>query len=152
QGDADEAALRTSTTDVEGIQAQIAKKTIRAPFAGRLGIKSVNVGQYLNPGAPVAVLETFEDVHVDFTVPQQRLADLKVGLPVRITVGGDAGAPLEGKIAAVDPTVDAATRTAKLRVDVVDKEDTLRPGMFVAVDVLMPTRSNAVVVPATAVV
>jgi membrane fusion protein (multidrug efflux system) len=152
QADADDAALRTSITDVEGIRAQIAKKTVRAPFAGRLGIKSVNVGQYLNPGAPIAVLGTFEDVHVDFTVPQQRLADVKVGLPVRITVGGDAGKPLEGKIAAADPTVDAATRTVKLRADVVDKEGTLRPGMFVAVDVVLPTRSNAVVVPATAVV
>lgn len=152
QADQDEAALRTSTTDAEGIQAQIAKKTIRAPFAGKLGIKSVVVGQYLNPGAPVAVLETFEDVHVDFTVPQQRLGDVKVGLPVRITVGGDGGASLEGKIAAVDPTIDATTRTVKLRADVADKEDALRPGMFVAVDIMLPTKSEAVVVPATALV
>lgn len=152
QADQDEAALRTSTTDVEGIQAQIAKKTIRAPFAGRLGLKSVNVGQYLNPGAPVATIETFEDVHVDFTVPQQRLSEVKVGLPVRITVGGDGGAPLEGKIAALDPNVDAATRTVKLRADVVDKEDALRPGMFVAVDVVLPQKSDAVVVPVTAVI
>lgn len=152
QADQDDAALRTSTTDAEGIQAQIAKKTIRAPFAGKLGIKSVVVGQYLNPGAPVAVLETFEDVHVDFTLPQQRLADVRVGLPVRITVGGDGGAPFEGKIAALDPTVDAATRTVKLRADVVDKDNALRAGMFVAVDVVLPTRADAVVVPATAVV
>lgn len=152
QADQDDAALRTSTTDAEGIQAQIAKKTIRAPFAGKLGIKSVVVGQYLNPGAPVAVLETFEDVHVDFTLPQQRLADVRVGLPVRITVGGDGGAPFEGKIAALDPTVDAATRTVKLRADIVDKDNALRAGMFVAVDVVLPTRADAVVVPATAVV
>lgn len=152
QADQDDATLRTSTTDVEGIQAQIAKKTLRAPFAGRLGIKSVVVGQYLNPGAPVAVLETFEDVHVDFTVPQQRLGDMKVGLPVRITVGGDGGAPFEGKIAALDPTVDSATRTVKLRADVVDKDNALRAGMFVAVDVVLPQRADAVVVPATAVV
>jgi len=91
-------------------------------------------------------------VHVDFTVPQQRLADVKVGVPVRISVGGDGGAPLEGKIAAVDPTVDSTTRTVKLRADVIDKEETLRPGMFVAVDIMLPTKSDAVVVPATAVV
>lgn len=151
QGDADDAAMRTASTEVEGIQAQIAKKTIRAPFAGRLGIKSVNVGQYLNPGAPVATLETFEDVHVDFTVPQQRLSEVKVGLPVRITLGGDAGAALEGKIAAVDPNVDSSTRTVKLRADVVDKDEALRPGMFVSVDVVLPQRADAVVVPATAV-
>lgn len=152
QADADESTLRSATSDVEAIQAQIAKKTIRAPFAGRLGIRSVNLGQYLNPGTPVTVLETFEAVHVDFTVPQQRLADVKVGMPVRVTVGAEGGAPLEGSIAAVDPNVDAATRTIKLRADVVDKEEKLRPGMFVEVEVILPQTTAAVAVPATAIV
>lgn len=152
QGDADESSLRGATSDVEAIQAQIAKKTIRAPFAGRLGIRAVNVGQYLNPGTPVTVLETFEAVHVDFTLPQQRLADVNVGMPVRVTIGGEGGAPLEGKIAAVDPTVDPATRTVKLRADVSDEGEKLRPGMFVAVDVVLPETTAAVAVPATAIV
>jgi membrane fusion protein (multidrug efflux system) len=152
QGDADESSLRSAAGDVEAIQAQIAKKTVRAPFAGRLGMRSVNVGQYLNPGTPVTVLETFEAVHVDFTLPQQRLADVKVGMPVRVALGADGGAPLAGKLAAVDPTVDAATRTVKLRADVADEDERLRPGMFVEVEVILPQTTAAVSVPATAIV
>lgn len=91
-------------------------------------------------------------MHVDFTVPQQRLADVKVGAPIRVVLSGDGGAPLEGKIAAVDPNVDASTRTVKLRADVDDKDEVLRPGMFVSVEVVLPQRAEAVVVPATAIV
>jgi membrane fusion protein, multidrug efflux system len=152
QLDADEAALRTATTDVEGLQAQIAKKTIRAPFSGKLGIRSVNLGQYLQPGTPVTVLETIDAVHVDFTLPQQRLADVAVGQPVRISVEGTSIAAVDGTIAAVDPTVDATTRTIKLRADVTNKTEGLRPGMFVQVAVIMPDKRKAVTVPATAVV
>lgn len=161
QLDADDSSLRTSTTDVETIQAQIAKKTIRAPFGGKLGIRSVNLGQYLQPGTPIAVLETEENVKVDFTLPQQRLAEVKVGMPVRITLenAAEAGdsrdasvAPtLEGVIAAVDPTVDATTRTIKLRADVTDG-DKLRPGMFVQVAVILPEKATSVTIPSTAVV
>ncbi|MBX3193241.1 MAG: efflux RND transporter periplasmic adaptor subunit [Labilithrix sp.] len=153
QLDADEAQLRTSTTDVEQIQAQIAKKTIRAPFAGKLGLRSVNLGQFLQPGTPVTVLETIDAVHVDFSLPQQRLAEVAVGMPVRITLESslDAGAPLEGAIAAVDPTVDPITRTIKLRADVAKRAEGLRPGMFVQVAVVLPNKSVSVTVPATAV-
>lgn len=152
QLDADEAALRTATTDVEGLQAQIAKKTIRAPFAGKLGIRSVNLGQYLQPGTPVTVLETIDALHVDFSLPQEQLARVAVGQPVRVTLEGTAASPLAGTIAAVDPTVDATTRTIKLRADVAAKTDALRPGMFVRVEVILPEKTKSVIVPATAVV
>jgi membrane fusion protein (multidrug efflux system) len=152
QLDADESALRTLNTDVEGIQAQIAKKTIRAPFSGRLGIRQVNLGQYLNPGTAVTVLETVDAVHVDFTLPQQRLSEVKVGMPVRITLDGAGGPPLPGTVAAVDPEVDSATRTIRLRADLVNQGDRLRPGMFVTVKVQKPDQSTFVVVPVTAVV
>lgn len=152
QLDADEAQLRTATTDVEGLQAQIAKKTIRAPFAGKLGIRSVNLGQYLQPGTPVTVLETIDAVHIDFTLPQQRLSQVAVGQPVRISIDGATGAPIEGAIAAVDPTVEASTRTIKLRADVSSKVEGLRPGMFVRVGVVLPEKSKSVIVPATAIV
>ncbi|AKV03973.1 putative Co/Zn/Cd efflux system membrane fusion protein [Labilithrix luteola] len=152
QLDADEAALQTATTDVEGLQAQIAKKTIRAPFAGKLGIRNVNLGQYLQPGTPVTVLETIDAVHVDFSLPQQRLADVTVGQAVRITVEGSTTPPLDGSIAAVDPTVDPSTRTIKVRADVANKTEGLRPGMFVQVAVVMPDKRKSVTVPATAIV
>ena len=152
QLDADEAALRTATTDVEGLQAQIAKKTIRAPFAGKLGIRLVNLGQYLQPGTPVTVLETIDAVHVDFSLPQQRLGQVKIGQPVRITLEGSGNPPLGGTIAAIDPTVEATTRTIKLRADVSNRTEGLRPGMFVQVAVIMPEKTKSVVVPATAIV
>jgi membrane fusion protein (multidrug efflux system) len=150
--DTDESAFKTASIDVDTIRAQIAKKTIRAPFTGRLGIRAVNLGQYLNPGTAIAVLEAIDAVYVDFTMPQQRLAEVPVGLPVRIEVQGAPGAPLDGNIAAVDPTVDQNTRTIRLRASVPNKEERLHPGMFVKVTVLLPKRSSFVVVPGPAVV
>ncbi len=160
QLDADESVLRTSGTEVEQIQAQIAKKTIRAPFSGKLGIRSVNLGQYLNPGTAITVLESVDAVHVDFQLPQQRLADVKVGQPVRIHVEGadsasvDAGAgdEIEGTVAAVDPTIDPVTRAIRLRADITKRAEGLRPGMFVEVAVILPQHTTSVVVPATAII
>ena len=154
QVDNDDAQLKTSTTDVQALEAQIAKKTVRAPFAGRLGIRNVNLGQYLNPGTPVTVLEAIDSVYADFTLPQQRLSDLKVGMPVRVTLGAgvDGGAPVDGAIAAIDPTVDASTRTVKVRASLPNKDESLRPGMFVNVSVVLPKPESTVVVPATAIV
>lgn len=154
QLDADEAALRTARTDVEGIEAQIAKKTLRAPFAGRLGMRQVNLGQYLQPGTPVTVLETADAVKVDFTLPQQRLGEVGVGMPVHMRLNdqaADAG-EMNGKIAAVDPTVDPVTRSIRLRADVESGMAGLRPGMFVEVEVVLPDKKSLVVVPQTAVV
>jgi membrane fusion protein (multidrug efflux system) len=151
QLDADDAQLKAATTDVDAIQAQIAKKTIRAPFSGRLGIRAVNLGQYLTAGTPVTVLETVEAVHVDFTLPQQRLPDIATGMPVRVTLQTDADHPLDGAIAAVDPSIDPATRAIKLRADVPNRDERLRPGMFVRVTVVLPQKTNVVTVPATAI-
>lgn len=151
QVDADEAQLRTATTDVEAIQAQIARKIVRAPFAGRLGIRHVNLGQYLPPGTAVTTLESVEAVHVDFTLPQQRLSEIAVGMPIRISVDGADGA-IEGKIGAIDPAVDGSTRHLKIRGDFAAHDDRLRAGMFVNVSVILPEKRNVIVIPATALV
>jgi len=158
QLDADEATLTTVAADADALQAQIEKKTIRAPFAGRLGIRSVNLGQYLNPGTAITVLESLEGVYVDFTVPQQQVQRVPVGTAVRVGLPG-AQVPepqtLVGKIAAVDPNADGATRAVKVRATVQEIEgqsdDKLRPGMFVNVSVVLPQHSKVVSVPATAV-
>lgn len=152
QLEADEAALKAASTDVDALQAQIARKTVRAPFSGRLGIRNVNLGQYLNPGTPITALEAIDAVYVDFTLPQQRLPELKVGMPVRVTMEGDAGGALDGTLDAVDPSVDPSTRSIKLRATVPNKNETLRPGMFVNVTVVLPDRGKVVTVPATSVV
>lgn len=161
QLDADEAQLKTVSADAQALQAQIEKKTIRAPFAGKLGIRSVNLGQYLNPGTAITVLESLEGVYIDFTVPQQQVARVPVGTPVRIVLPGtqpsqaQAQATMTGKVAAVDPNADAATRSVKLRASVQENDTQadakLRPGMFVNVSVVLPERTNVVFVPATAV-
>ncbi|HEX6838973.1 MAG TPA: efflux RND transporter periplasmic adaptor subunit [Polyangia bacterium] len=153
QLDADEAQLKTSSADFGALKAQIDRKTVRAPFAGRLGIRNVNLGQYLQPGTPVTVLESLGSVYVDFTVPQQYLPDVKVGTPVRVALtGAAAGTVLDGTIGAVDPAIDATTRSIKLRASVPNPKDRLRPGMFVNVEVVRNQKSRVVTAPVTAIV
>lgn len=152
QLDQDQSGFDAAQKEVEAIKAQIERKTIRAPFAGKLGIRAVNLGQYLSPGTPVTMLEAIDAVYVDFTLPQQRLSELHVGMPVRCVVEGTSDAPHEGTLAAIEPAVDAATRSIRLRATVPNKDEKLRPGMFVNVSVVLPNRENLIIVPATAIV
>ena len=152
QADNDENVLKTSKNEAETIQAQIARKTVRAPFTGKLGIRQVNVGQYLTPGTAITVLESLDKLYVDFTLPQQRLADVAVGMAVRVELDGAKGPPMNGVIAALDPTVDNVTRTIKLRATLPNDGDRLRSGMFVDVRIVRPEKKTVVTVPATAVV
>lgn len=158
--DNDEAQLKAATTDIDQINAQIARKSVRAPFSGHLGIRNVNLGQYLNPGTAITVLEGVDAVFVDFSLPQQRLANIHVGMPVRVTIeakdadddAGTSAPPMEGTIKAVDPTVDPLTRQMKVRATLPNAGDGLRPGMFVNVAVLLPVQGNETVIPQTALV
>lgn len=160
QLDSDEAQLKSSRADADALQAQIDRKTVRAPFAGRLGIRAVNLGQYLSPGVPVTTLQALGSVYVDFTLPQQALADVRVGGTVNVRVSGTVqvsesggkGKPLAGVIAAIDPAVEASSRSFKLRATVPNPEERLRPGMFVEVRAVLPPRAALVTAPATAVV
>ncbi|MDP9150565.1 MAG: efflux RND transporter periplasmic adaptor subunit [Myxococcota bacterium] len=152
QLDSDEAQLKTSSTDLTALQAQIDRKVVRAPFAGRLGIRAVNLGQYLAPGTTVTMLEAIDTVYADFELPQQRLGDVKVGMPVRVTVDGADALAQDGVIAAVDPAIDSATRTIKVRATVPNAKERLRPGMFASVSVILPKRDDLVTIPATALV
>jgi membrane fusion protein (multidrug efflux system) len=148
--DSDEAALEAAESDVSGVQAQIDNKIVRAPFAGRAGIRAVNLGQYLAPGTTVTTVDSIGDVWIDFTVPQEHLPRLRVGTPVRVSLRGQP--PLDGAISAIDPTIDPATRSIKLRASLADKRVSLRSGMFVTVEVVFPAKRDVVVIPATAIV
>jgi membrane fusion protein, multidrug efflux system len=152
QLDTDESQLKMSSADLDALRAQIARKTVRAPFTGRLGIRQINMGQYLNPGTTIAELEAIDTVFVDFSLPQQTLEAVSVGMPVRLTVEGLKGFAADGKIAAINPTVDATTRTLKLRASVPNKDEKLRPGMFAQVSVVLPEKGAVVAIPASAVV
>jgi len=152
QIDNDEAQLKSAAAEVEGLEAQIARKVIRAPFAGKLGIRAVNLGQYLSPGTTLTTLEALDSVFVDFTLPQQALSSVHTGQSVRVSLDAELKVSMNGTITAVDPSLDSATRAIRVRASVPNKEQTLRPGMFANVSVVLSERSNVIAVPMTAVV
>jgi membrane fusion protein (multidrug efflux system) len=152
QLDTDESGLKGDTADATALAAQINRKIVRAPFSGRLGIREVNLGQYLNPGTTISVLEAIDSVYVDFSLPQQELSELTVGMPVRVTMEGLDGPLPGGSISALDPEIDSMTRTVKVRAAVPNADERLRPGMFVSVAVVLPKTVNVISVPATAII
>lgn len=148
-----EATLDTTKADVEALRAQIERKVVRAPFSGRLGIRMVDLGQYLAAGTPITVLEAADTVFVDFTLPQERLFEIAPGMPVRVDVQG-AGR-VEGRIDAIQPSVDASTRAISVRAvlpSLPADSPALKPGMFADVEVVLPGRTELVTIPATALV
>jgi len=150
QVDTDESQLKSATAELEVLYAQISRKSIRAPFAGRLGIRTVNVGQYINPGTALTTLEAVEGAYIDFTLPQQQ--KIEVGMKVRVTFEGAPDLSTDGTVAAIDSSVDAVSRTAKLRASVPNKDQKLKPGMFAKVSLQLPKTASFVTVPTTAVV
>lgn len=133
------------------IRATIAKKTVRAPFSGRLGIRQVNLGQILREGDPVASLQALDPVHVDFSLPQQHISQLRTGLPVRLSGDAISGEAVTGRITALSPLIDAETRSIKVQATVANRSKQLRPGMFVNVSVEFPNPRQVLAIPATAV-
>jgi membrane fusion protein (multidrug efflux system) len=152
QQDTDDSVVKTSGSDLDVLHAQIARKVVRAPFSGRLGIRQVNLGQYLNPGTAIATLESTDTVFVDFTLPQQRLKEIALGMPVRVTVEGEAVQASDGTLSAVDPSIDAVTRSIRLRASVPNGDEKLLPGMFAKVSVLLPGTHDVVTIPVLALV
>jgi membrane fusion protein (multidrug efflux system) len=150
--DAQDSAYKGLVADMRAIQAQIERKTVRAPFAGKLGIRSVNLGQYLAPGTVLTVLESADSVFVDFTLPQQDLPNVAIGRPVRVRADAGGKVIASGTISAVDSSVDAVTRSLKIRASFPDGESVLRTGMFVNAEVVLPETADVVAVPATAVI
>lgn len=151
QYDNAEAAFKQAVAQADTIRAAIAKKTIRAPFSGRLGIRQVNLGQVINEGQPIVSLQTLDPIFVDFALPQQQLPRLKPGLPVRVATDALPGETIEGRITALNPQVDAATRNIRVQATVSNPEERLRPGMYVNVSVVLPVTRQVVAIPASAV-
>lgn len=133
------------------IRATIDKKTVRAPFNGRLGIRQVNLGQILREGDPIVTLQSLDPIYVNFTLPQQQLARLRPGLPVRVTCDALPGLTIGGRITAVNPLVDTETRNIQVQATVANPAEKLLPGMFVNASVGLPVRQEVLVLPATAV-
>jgi len=147
-----EAQLKQALAQADTIRATIAKKTIRAPFSGRLGIRQVHIGQIVKESAPLVSLQALDPIFVNFLVPQQQLAQVQLGYPVRITSDGlPAGATVTGTVTAVNPEVDTASRNLRVQATVANQGERLRPGMFVNVAVVQPQSSPVLAIPATAV-
>ncbi len=136
---------------VKEVEAQIDRKTIRAPFEGILGIRLVNQGQYLKSGDTVVSLQSLDPIYVNFNTPQQNLSELVEGRAVRVSADGLPGEFFEGKISAIDPEVDPATRNLRVQATLANPQEKLRSGMFVRAEVLLPERDAVLAIPASAV-
>jgi membrane fusion protein (multidrug efflux system) len=146
-----EAAMKQAQANADAIQAIIDKKTIRAPFAGRLGIWQVNVGASVDARQPLVSLQSLTPVYVDFSMPQQNLSQLKAGLTVQVTSDTYPGQKFEGVLTAINPDLDATTRSVPLRATFENTNQLLRPGMFVRVEVELPDVKPVLAVPSTAI-
>ena len=136
---------------VRQLDARIAQMQVRAPFAGVLGLRKVNPGQYLNPGDPVASLTALDKLFVNFTVPQQEFGKLRVGGPVEVTADAFPGQVFKATVNAVEPLVGSDTRNVSVQALMPNPGDKLRPGMYVAVRLVLPPQPDALVAPATAI-
>jgi len=136
---------------VENMQSAIDKKQIRAPFDGTAGIRAVNPGQVVKVGDPLVSLQALGQVFVDFSLPQQQLADVKPDLPVKVTTDAIPGREFEGKLTAVNSSIDPTTRNVSLQATLDNQDEALRAGMFARVRVLLPQKKSTLFIPATAV-
>lgn len=150
----DHAAAEQKQTEarVGEIRATIARKTIRAPFSGILGIRQVNLGQYLSGGDSVVALQSLDPVYVNFGVPQDLTAQVRAGRSVRVTLGEEgSGVRLEGRITAIDSKVDETTRNIQVQATLANPNGVLRPGMFVQTELPVGGRRAVIPLPATAI-
>jgi membrane fusion protein (multidrug efflux system) len=151
QYDADAATSKQASAAADNIRATIAKRTIKAPFSGRLGIRLVNLGQNLKAGDPIVSLQALNPIFVDFYIPQEQMAQLATGLPVRLSGDAITGS-VEGKITAISPDIDATTRNVRVQATVDNTAGHLHPGMYVDVAVELPITNKILTIPATSVV
>jgi len=149
--DGAEATLKQNQANADAIKAAIDKKTIRAPFSGRLGIRLVNLGQFLDVGKPIVSLQSLSPIYADFSLPQQDLAQLKAGLKIRLTIDAFPDKAFEGSLTAINPDLDASTRSVGLQATFENADQLLRPGMFARVEVLLPEQKNVLVIPITSI-
>ena len=149
--DSAESNVKSLEGEAAALRAQIERKVVRAPFGGKLGIRKVNLGQFLGPGSEITTLQSEKEEYVDFSLPQEALGPLRVGLPVKLTVK-QSELELDGVVAAIDPDVSQRTRSVQVRASTTDPEKRLRPGMFVNVSVLLDETQEVTTVPVTAAV
>jgi len=150
QHEADEANMKSARSAVAQQSALLAKKTLRAPFDGRLGITKVAPGQYLNPGDSVVTLQQLDPIYIDFTIPQRQLSQLGVGKPVTVLLDVFPGKSFKGTITTINPKVDTATRNVQVEATLRNPGRALTPGMFGNVSVEVGAKQRYLTLPQTA--
>ena len=146
------ADYRQTDARVNEIRAAIERKTIHAPFAGVLGLRHVNLGQYLSGGDALVTLQSLNPIYVNFGVPQQAMTDVRPGRAVRVTEkDSTAGAWFAGRVSAIDSVVDASTRNIQVQATLDNPDGRLRPGMFVQTEVTLGAASTVIALPASSI-
>jgi len=151
QVDTDAADLKSKRAQVAQQAALVEKKTIRAPFAGKLGITTVNPGQYLNTGDKVVTLQTIDPIYIDFNLPQQQLPQIAIGQKVTLSADAYKGVAFEGKVNAVNPKVDTNTRNVQIEATIPNAKRQLLPGMFATVKLNSGDEQRYLTLPQTAI-
>jgi membrane fusion protein, multidrug efflux system len=149
--DNDRAAVKSSAAQVAAQQALVDKKSIRAPFAGRLGARQVDLGQYLAAGTAIVTLQALDPILFDFTLPQRALSQLQVGLPITATVDAHGTRSFAGKITTISPQVDIASRSLSIRGSFPNQDHALLPGMYGSVTIAVGPAQSYITLPVTAV-
>lgn len=150
--DSDAANLKNARAQVEAQRAALAKKTLTAPFAGRLGIRNADLGQFLPAGTAIVTLQALDPIHVDFTLPQQALSQLAAGQKIVARVDTWPNETFVGEITAINPRVDTATRNVQVRATLANPEERLVPGMFARVSIDIGAPVDRITVPVAAIV
>lgn len=153
QSDYDEskAQLDSAEARVAAKQALIDKKRIAAPFAGLLGIRKVDLGEYLPPGSQIVPLDALEPIYVDYSLPERHLNELRVGQAIRVKVAAYGDQAFEGRISALNPGIEQLTRSVRIRATLPNPEHRLRPGMFAEVETLLAVQQKVLTLPRAAI-
>ncbi len=149
--DAADAQLKQTEADAAALRALLGKKIVRAPFDGRVGIRLVNLGQFVARGVPLMPLQRLDPMFVNLQVPQRQLPQVAVGQTVLVRIDAFPGRVFEGKVSAINPSVDAASRNVAIQATIGNPDEILRSGMFARAEIELPVGEPTVVLPATAI-
>ncbi len=149
--DAARAKMLQSQAKVQSARLNIQYKNIKAPFTGKIGIRNVDLGEYVTPGKALASLQSMDPLYVDFELPEQYLRDVYMNQPILLSVEAYPNKKFKGQVNAINSEVDVNTRTILVRGEVPNDKNELYPGIFANVQVILPQRKNAIVIPQTAV-
>ncbi|WP_041210499.1 efflux RND transporter periplasmic adaptor subunit [Aeromonas jandaei] len=151
QLDEAEAAYRSLEADIESLKATIARREVRAPFSGVVGLRNVFLGQYLQPGTDIVRLEDTSVMRLRFTVPQTDISKIKLGQIIKINVDAYPQTQFDGHITAIEPAVNYQSGLIQVQADIPNNDGQLRSGMFARASIILPTVQNQIVVPQSAI-